>query len=73
MTEDADMVSVHPNYIEKNGRVEFVVLPVEEFRSLQEYVEDMEDLLDLRNAKEEEDEAATVSLDDLKGPDGTMS
>ena len=59
-------METHPSYIERDGQVEFVVLPVEEFRMLQEYLEDMEDLLDLRKAKEEEDAANTVSLDELK-------
>lgn len=60
------MTGVHPHYIEKNGRAEFVVLPIEEFELLLERFEDMEDLLDLRKAKEEEGEAATVTLCEFK-------
>ena len=59
-------MEVHPRYIERDGRVESVVLPVEELRLLQEYLEDMEDLLDLRKAKEDESAAETVPLDELK-------
>ena len=60
------MIEIHPNYIEKNGRAEFVVLSIEEFQSLQDYLEDMEDLLDLRRAKTEEGDAPTVTLSELK-------
>jgi PHD/YefM family antitoxin component YafN of YafNO toxin-antitoxin module len=60
------MIELHPDYIKKNGRAEFVVLPVEEFQSLRDYLEDMEDLVDLRKAKEEQGGAATVSLHELK-------
>ena len=63
--EDAVMIDVHPSYIERNGQTEFVVLPVEEFRLLQEHIEDMEDLLELRKAKAEEGDAGTVSLEEF--------
>jgi PHD/YefM family antitoxin component YafN of YafNO toxin-antitoxin module len=60
------MIEIHPNYIQKEGRTEFVVLSIEEFQSLREHIEDMEDLLDLRNAKVEEGNAPTVALDQVK-------
>ena len=60
------MIDVHPSYIERNGHSEFAVLPIEEFHLLQEYLENMEDLLDLRHAKEEEGSAETVTLSELK-------
>ncbi len=59
------MIEIHPNYIQKEGRIEFVVLSIEEFKSLREHMEDLEDLLDLRNAKAEESDASTANLDDL--------
>ncbi len=59
------MIQIHPNFIQKEGRTEFVVLSIEEFQSLREHMEDLEDLLDLRNAKTEEADAPTVDLDDL--------
>jgi len=65
-SEDFVMMNIHPNYLKKDGRVEFVVLSVEEFQSLRDHLEDMEDLLDLRNAKAEEGDAPTVTLDELK-------
>jgi PHD/YefM family antitoxin component YafN of YafNO toxin-antitoxin module len=63
--QDAVMIDVHPSYIERNGQTEFVVLPVEEFRLLQEHIEDMEDLLELRKAKAEKGDAGTVSLEEF--------
>jgi len=60
------MIKIHPSYIEKNGRAEYVVLPIEEFESLREYLEDMEDLLELRKAKAEEGAAETISLEEFE-------
>jgi hypothetical protein len=64
--EDVVMTEIHPSYLEKNGRTEFVVLPIEEFQLLRDYLEDTEDLLDLRKAKEEEGNAPTTPLSELK-------
>ena len=47
-------------------RAEFVVLSIEEYQSLREHLEDMEDLLDLRSAKAEEWNAPTVMLTEVK-------
>ncbi|HDP34081.1 MAG TPA: type II toxin-antitoxin system Phd/YefM family antitoxin [Candidatus Hydrogenedentes bacterium] len=60
------MLDIHPSYIEKDGRAEFVVLAIEEFQALQQQMEDLEDLLDLRNAKQEEADAPTITLDQIK-------
>ena len=45
---------LHPQIIEKNGAKESVVLPYQEFIALREWIEDMEDLLELREAKRAE-------------------
>jgi len=60
------MIRLHPKVLEKNGQKEFVVLPYEEFIALQELLADAEDLLDLRRAKEEEADAATFTLGEVK-------
>jgi len=60
------MNDLHPFYLEKNGKPEFVVLPIEEFETLRSYLEDLEDLLDLRQAKREEGDAPTISLEEVK-------
>jgi hypothetical protein len=45
---------LHPQIIEKNGSRESVLLPYAEYLALREWMEDMEDLLDLREAKRAE-------------------
>ena len=57
---------LHPEILTKNGRKEFAVLPYEEFIALQEWLADVEDLLDLRAAKEAEQDAPTVSLAEVE-------
>ncbi|MDT5060526.1 MAG: hypothetical protein QOH63_985 [Acidobacteriota bacterium] len=53
---------LHPEILTRNGRKEFAILPYEEFLALQEWLADVEDLLDLRAAKEAEHNAPTISL-----------
>ncbi len=60
------MTALHPQFLTKNGRNEFVVLSYEEFSALQERLADLEDLLDLRTAKQEEVDQPSVPLADLK-------
>lgn len=60
------MIELHPNYLEKNGKKEFAILPYEEFIRIQEELADYEDLRMLREAKEIEADSPTVSFDDLK-------
>ena len=61
------MIELHPNVLKnKEGREEFVILPFEEFQALREFLEDAEDLMDLRAAKEKEAGAPTVSLSQAK-------
>jgi PHD/YefM family antitoxin component YafN of YafNO toxin-antitoxin module len=60
------MMQLHPNYLDKNGKREFVVLPVEEYDQLRAYIEDMEDLLELRKAKQEEASSPVFTLDQVK-------
>lgn len=57
---------LHPEILSKNGRKEFAVLPYEEFLALQEWLTDVEDLLDLRAAKDAEHDAPTVSLGEIE-------
>ncbi len=63
---DMTKPDLHPEILTKNGRKEFAVLPYEEFVALQEWLADMEDLLDLRAAKDAERNAPTVSLTELE-------
>jgi hypothetical protein len=47
------MLTLHPEILVKDGKKQFAVLLYEEFVSLKERLEDMEDLLELRKAKKE--------------------
>ena len=60
------MIPLHPEFITKNGKKEFAVIPYEEFEALQELIADMEDLMDLRTAKEEDANQPSVLLADVK-------
>ena len=57
---------LNPEILTKNGKKEFAVIPYEEFIALQEWLEDLEDLIDLRAAKNSEHDAPTVSLADIE-------
>ncbi|MDJ0900170.1 MAG: type II toxin-antitoxin system Phd/YefM family antitoxin [Xenococcus sp. MO_188.B8] len=60
------MIELHPEFIFKNGKKEFAVLPYEEFLKLQEILEDLEDLRDLRLAEEEDQNNPDYSLDKVR-------
>ncbi|WP_341739209.1 MAG: type II toxin-antitoxin system prevent-host-death family antitoxin [Microcoleus sp.] len=60
------MIQLHPEFITKNGKKEFAVIPYEEFEALQELIADLEDLMDLREAKEEDANQPSVSLAEVK-------
>ena len=60
------MIGLHPKILEKDGEKAFAILPFDEFLELQEMLQDYEDLLDLRKAKEEEGDASGIPLDEAK-------
>ncbi len=60
------MIELHPEFISKNGKKEFAVLPYEEFLKLQEILEDLDDLRDLRLAEEEDKDTPDYSLKEVK-------
>lgn len=47
------MQALHPQYIEKNGTPEFVILSMDEYKKVSEILEDYEDLTELRERKTE--------------------
>lgn len=59
-------IELHPEFLTKNGEKQFAVLSYQEFVALQEWLEDAEDLLDLRAAQKDEAEASTVPLAKLE-------
>ena len=60
------MIDLHPEFITKNGQKEFAVIPYEEFLKLQEILEDMEDLRDLKLAEEQDKNSPDYSLEEVK-------
>lgn len=54
------MMALHAEILVKDGKKQFAVLPYQEFVSLKERLEDMEDLLELRKAKKAEGRKRTV-------------
>jgi hypothetical protein len=64
---------LHPEILTKDGKKEFAILPYEEFVALQEWLADVEDLLDLRAAKDAEHNAPTISLAEIESRLDTTS
>ncbi|BAU63226.1 hypothetical protein STA3757_05860 [Stanieria sp. NIES-3757] len=60
------MIELHTQFITKNGKKEFAVLPYDEFLKLQEMLEDLENLRDLRLAEEEDRDSPDYSLEEVK-------
>jgi hypothetical protein len=60
------MVAIHPNILEHDGRKAFAVLSYEEFLMVEEELQQFEDLKQLREAKAEEADAPTMSLDAVR-------
>ena len=59
-------IELHPEFLTKNGEKQFAVLSYQEFVALQEWLEDAEDLLELRAAQKEEANAPTIRLAELE-------
>jgi len=59
-------MDINAQVIEKNGKKEFVVLSYEEFLRIQDKLDNYEDLRNLREAKEMEGGAPTISLKEAK-------
>ena len=59
------MIEFHPEFLKKDGKNEFVVLPYDEFVTIQELLENAEDLLLLEQAKREDRGKPGVSLEEM--------
>jgi len=60
------MINLNPEFITRNGKPQFAVIPYEDFIILKGLLENLEDLRDLRIAKQEESNQPTVSLSEVK-------
>jgi hypothetical protein len=59
-------IELHPEFLRKNGEPEFAVLPYAEYKALQEWLEDIEDILDLRAAREEDLGEPTLTIEEAR-------
>ena len=60
------MIPLHPQFITKNGKKEFAVIPYEEFAALEALIVDREDVMNLRADKEEDANGPSVPLAEVK-------
>jgi hypothetical protein len=60
------VIELHPKYLSRNGETQFVVLPYEEYVAIQEFLDGIEDLINLDSATVEEGKAASISLEEAK-------
>lgn len=65
-SEENIMLTLTPTVLEQEGKKQFVILPYSEFEALQEELQDYYDLRELRQAKKEEGNIPTVSLDEAR-------
>lgn len=59
-------VELHPEFLSREGKRQFAVIPYEEFVQLQEWFEDARDLLDLELAIIENKDQPTYSLEEVR-------
>jgi PHD/YefM family antitoxin component YafN of YafNO toxin-antitoxin module len=59
------MIELHSQIVTKDGEKQFVILPYDEFATIQEALADADDLNALRIAKNEESNAPTVPLEEV--------
>lgn len=52
------MLKLRPQILKKNGRNQFVIISYDEFRAIQEALEDADDLRVLQQAREKDDRSA---------------
>ncbi|HMJ09492.1 MAG TPA: hypothetical protein VK468_10830 [Pyrinomonadaceae bacterium] len=59
-------IELHPEFLTKNGEREFAILSYGEFQALQEWLEDIEDILDLRQARETDAGQPNMTLEEVE-------
>ena len=60
------MIQLHPEFLTKDGKKAFAVLPYEEFLAIQEILADAADIIDLREAKAEDGNAEGISIREVR-------
>lgn len=60
------MITLHPEILKKDGKNEFALIPYDEYVALEEFLADVDDLLELRAAKEAERDQPAIPLSSVK-------
>ena len=60
------MIKLNPQFLTRDGKREYVVLPYAEFEEIQARLEDAEDLLALDLARREDAGQPTISLEEMQ-------
>ena len=59
-------MQLHPEFLKKNGRNQFVVLPYNEFLQLQEQLDDLADIRALDEARAKESHLPGIPLSEVR-------
>lgn len=59
-------IQLHPEFLKKDGKPQFAVISYEEFLTIQEVLDDYQDLWLLREAKKERANDSLVSFEEMK-------
>ncbi len=65
-TNNMTTIELHPEFLTQNGEKQFAVLSYQEYVALQEWLEDAEDLLALRDAQNEAANLPTTNISELE-------
>ena len=60
------MLKLHPNFLKKNGRKEFVILPFDEYERIEELIQDAYDIRAMRQARRKDADKPSLSLAEAK-------
>ncbi len=60
-----EAIALHPEILRRDGLPQFAVLPYEEYVALRSRLEDLEDVLEIRRARQEEVAEPRVALEDV--------
>ncbi|MBP7589419.1 MAG: type II toxin-antitoxin system Phd/YefM family antitoxin [Thermoanaerobaculia bacterium] len=63
--ESTAAIALHPEILRRDGRPQFAVLPYEEYVALRARLEDLEDVLEIRRACQEEVAEPHTPLDEV--------
>ena len=60
------MKKLKPEFLKKNGKIQFVVLTLEDYEAFREMIEDAHDVRLVREARKSNGSAPGISIDEMK-------